>query len=60
MTQPAWWVLSELGAALGRGDEIGSAADAFAALAREVAPFEGLSYAQLGYVGELVAKAVPA
>jgi len=55
MTQPAWWVLSALG-----GDEIGSAADAFAALAREVAPFEGLSYARLGYGGELVARAVPA
>jgi NADH-quinone oxidoreductase subunit G len=59
MAEPAWWVLAGLRAARGAAP-LASAAEAFAALAREVPAFEGLSYARLGYAGDFVAKAVPA
>ena len=58
MAQPAWWVLSELLAGLGRGPHLTSAAEAFAALAGDAPAFEGLSYARLGYAGEPVADGV--
>src|SRR5213593_2698899 len=54
MARPAWWVLSELGAALGRGGSLGSAAEAFGRLAATVEPFRGLSYAELGLTGRRV------
>jgi NADH-quinone oxidoreductase subunit G len=55
MVRPAWWVLSELAAALGRGERVGSAAAAFEHLARIVEPFRGLSYAALGAGGKELA-----
>lgn len=60
LAQPAWWVLAELLAALGRGPEPACASDAFAALAEHVPAFAGLSYARLGYAGARVSQAVPA
>jgi NADH-quinone oxidoreductase subunit G len=54
MARPAWWVLSELLAALGRGAHVASAADAFARLAAAVDAFRGLSYAELGLRGRKV------
>src|SRR6266487_1154464 len=52
MARPAWWVLSELLAALGRGDHLASAGEAFDRLAQAAAPFAGLSYASLGLAGK--------
>ncbi|HYT72210.1 MAG TPA: 2Fe-2S iron-sulfur cluster-binding protein [Gemmatimonadales bacterium] len=52
MARPAWWVFAELLAALGRGEPLASASDAFDALARAAAPFAGLSYAGLGMAGK--------
>ena len=61
MARPAWWVLSELLAELGRGEHLGSAAEAFDLLASSVDAFGGLSYAELGLVGKRLAGAeVPA
>jgi len=60
MARPAWWVLSELIAALGggRGERLATAGDAFDRLAGSVEAFRGLSYGQLGFAGRPVA--VPA
>jgi NADH-quinone oxidoreductase subunit G len=59
MARPAWWVLAELLAALGRdgggGGRPASAGDAFDLLAAKAAPFAGLSYAALGMAGKNVA-----
>jgi len=57
MARPAWWVLSELIAALGgsRGERLASAGDAFDRLAGSVEAFRGLSYGQLGFAGRPVA-----
>jgi len=62
MARPAWWVLAELGAALGRSRPLGSAAEAFERLAATVEPFRGLSYAELGLTGRRLSPgaAVPA
>jgi hypothetical protein len=54
MAQPAWWVLSELLAQLGRGAHLATAAEAFDQMAREVEGFRGLSYAALGFGGQVV------
>jgi NADH-quinone oxidoreductase subunit G len=58
MARPAWWVLAELGAALGRGAAVTSAAEAFDRLAAAVDAFHGLSYAALGATGRRVAAPV--
>jgi NADH-quinone oxidoreductase subunit G len=55
MARPAWWVLSELIAALGRADRLASADQAFDRMAAAVEPFRGLSYSELGFGGKLVA-----
>ena len=63
MARPGWWVFSELSAALGQGDSVASAAEAFARVAQTLEPFRGLSYEQLGFTGKPVAAgavAVPA
>jgi NADH dehydrogenase/NADH:ubiquinone oxidoreductase subunit G len=56
MARPAWWVLGELVAELeGKGTSAPNSAEAaFATLAGAVAPFAGLSYAALGFVGRKV------
>jgi NADH-quinone oxidoreductase subunit G len=54
MAQPAWWVLGELLAQLGRGPHLTTAAEAFDRVAQEVEGFRGLSYAQLGFGGQVV------
>ena len=52
MARPAWWVLSELIAALGRADRLASADQAFDRMAVAVEAFRGLSYAELGFGGQ--------
>jgi NADH-quinone oxidoreductase subunit G len=54
MAQPAWWVLSEILAELGRGPHLATAAEAFDQVAQEVDGFRGLSYAGLGFGGQVV------
>jgi NADH-quinone oxidoreductase subunit G len=58
MARPAWWVFSELGAALGHGEPAATAAAAFARLARSVDAFRGLSYERLGFGGRPAAKPI--
>ncbi len=53
MARPAWWVLGELLAELGRGERLASAAEAFERLAASLEAFGGLSYARLGFGGRL-------
>jgi NADH-quinone oxidoreductase subunit G len=60
MARPAWWVLGELLAELGRGTAPGSAAEAFDMLAAEVESFGGLSYTVLGTRGALLGQRAPA
>src|SRR5438132_976792 len=60
MARPGWWVFSELGAALGRGEPGGSAAEAFERVAQAVEPLRGLAYEQLGFAGKRAAVPVPA
>ncbi len=62
MARPAWWALSELAVALGRGTHVATAAEAFERLAGAVDAFRGLSYAELGLTGRTVHRAagVPA
>ena len=62
MAQPAWWVLGELLAQLGRGPHLTTAAEAFDRVAQEVEGFRGLSYAGLGFGGQVVPRSagVPA
>ncbi len=59
MARPAWWILGELLAELGRGDPLGSAADAFERLAGNEPAFEGLTYARLGYGGVVLGQGSP-
>jgi NADH-quinone oxidoreductase subunit G len=54
MARPAWWVLGELGAAVGTGEAPQSAADAFDQLAAGVEAFSGMSYRALGAAGQIV------
>jgi NADH-quinone oxidoreductase subunit G len=60
MARPAWWVLGELLAELGRGEPLGSAGEAFDLLAEARDSFAGLSYARLGYKGMAVGGVSPA
>jgi NADH-quinone oxidoreductase subunit G len=59
MARPAWWVFAQLGAALGQGEPVATAADAFARLARSVDAFRGLGYERLGFGGRPAAVTVP-
>ena len=54
MAQPAWWVLSEVLARLGRGPHLASAAEAFDRVAQDVEGFRGLSHVGLGFGGQVV------
>jgi NADH-quinone oxidoreductase subunit G len=54
MARPAWWVLGEVVAELGRGESPATAAEAFAALADEVTAFGGLTYDRLGLRGAVL------
>jgi NADH-quinone oxidoreductase subunit G len=57
MAQPAWWVLGELLGQLDAGDAgFGSASDAFDRVARTVDAFQGLSYARLGFGGQVASR----
>ena len=49
--RPTWWVLADLLTAIGEKTNYFVASDVFAALAKEVAPFSGLSYQNLGLRG---------
>jgi NADH-quinone oxidoreductase subunit G len=62
MARPAWWVLAELCATLGRGEPLAGPSEAFDRLAQTVGAFTGLSYAGLGFGGKKVgvAAGVPA
>jgi predicted molibdopterin-dependent oxidoreductase YjgC len=60
MARPAWWVLGELLAELGRGEPLASAGEAFDGLAAGETAFAGLGYAQLGYKGVVLGQASPA
>jgi predicted molibdopterin-dependent oxidoreductase YjgC len=60
MARPAWWALGEVRAALGRGEPLGSSAEAFALLAAEVEAFAGLSYERLGLHGAMLNARAPA
>jgi NADH dehydrogenase/NADH:ubiquinone oxidoreductase subunit G len=57
MARPGWWVFSELSAALGQGEPVANAAEAFARVAQTLEPFRGLSYAELGFTGKPAAGA---
>jgi NADH-quinone oxidoreductase subunit G len=54
MARPAWWVLGELLAELGRGEPLASAGEAFERLAAGEAAFAGLTYQRLGYRGAVL------
>ncbi|PYP60110.1 MAG: ferredoxin [Gemmatimonadetes bacterium] len=58
MARPGWWVFSELGAALGHGEPVGSAAEAFERVAQAIDALRGLSYEQLGFLGKVAAAPV--
>ncbi|MDH4350742.1 MAG: 2Fe-2S iron-sulfur cluster-binding protein [Gemmatimonadota bacterium] len=60
MARPAWWALGEILAELGRGEPLGSSAEAFALLAAEVEAFAGLSYDGLGLRGAMLHARAPA
>jgi NADH-quinone oxidoreductase subunit G len=58
MARPAWWIAGEVLAGPGPdADAPATAAQAFALLGRTWAPFAGLSYADLGFTGRLLAAA---
>ena len=59
MARPAWWVLSEVSATLGRGERLATADEAFDRLAASVDAFRGLSYGRLGFAGLPAPAAVP-
>ena len=55
--RPTWWVLSDLLTAIGEQTNYFLASDVFAAMARDVAPFAGMSYDALGLKGRGIAGA---
>jgi NADH-quinone oxidoreductase subunit G len=55
--RPTWWVLADLLTALGDRTEHFLASDVFGALAKEMAPFAGMSYDTLGLKGKAIAGA---
>jgi NADH-quinone oxidoreductase subunit G len=55
--RPTWWVLSDLLTAVGEKTSYFLANDVFAALAKDVAPFAGMSYDTLGLKGREIAGA---
>jgi len=55
--RPTWWVLADLLTAAGEPAQYFLAADVFAALSKDAAPFAGMSYDGLGLKGRVVAGA---
>jgi NADH-quinone oxidoreductase subunit G len=55
--RPTWWVLADLCTAMGDKMNYFQAGDVFSALAKEVRPFAGMSYAALALKGRAVAGA---
>ena len=55
--RPTWWVLADLLTAIGEPAQYFLASDVFAALARDAAPFAGMSYDALGLRGRAIAGA---
>jgi predicted molibdopterin-dependent oxidoreductase YjgC len=53
--RPTWWVLCDLLTAVGEKTNYFIASDVFAALAKDVAPFAGMSYDALGLKGREIA-----
>jgi NADH-quinone oxidoreductase subunit G len=53
--RPTWWVLADLLSAVGEPAQYFLASDVFAALAKDAAPFSGMSYDALGVKGRTVA-----
>jgi NADH-quinone oxidoreductase subunit G len=53
----SWWVLADLLSAVGEPASFFLASDVFAALAKDVAPFAGMSYELLGLKGRAIAGA---
>ena len=53
--RPTWWVLSDLLAATGEKTNYFLASDVFAALAKELPAFAGMSYDALGLKGREIA-----
>jgi NADH-quinone oxidoreductase subunit G len=51
LARPSWWVLSDLLSAMGETTNYFLASDVFAALAKDVAAFNGLAYETLGLRG---------
>ena len=51
LARPSWWVLSDLLSAMGETTSYFLASDVFAALANDVAAFNGLAYETLGLKG---------
>jgi len=49
--RPTWWVLADLLNAIGENTNYFVASDVFTALAKDVAPFSGLTYQNLGLKG---------
>lgn len=55
--RPTWWVLSDLLTAIGERTNYFLASDVFAALAKDVSPFSGMTYDGLGLKGREIAGA---
>jgi NADH-quinone oxidoreductase subunit G len=53
--RPTWWVLSDVLSAVGERSNFFLASDVFGALARDVAPFAGMTYDALGLKGAEIA-----
>jgi NADH-quinone oxidoreductase subunit G len=57
--RPTWWVLTDLLAGAGEAASYFLASDVFNALAKDAAPFAGMSYDTLAFRGRSIAGAVP-
>ena len=55
--RPTWWVLADLLSAIGEPAQYFLAGDVFAAMAKDAAPFAGMSYDALGLRGRSIAGA---
>jgi NADH-quinone oxidoreductase subunit G len=53
--RPTWWVLADLLSAVGEPAQFFLAADVFSAMAKDAAPFAGMSYDALGLKGRVIA-----
>jgi NADH-quinone oxidoreductase subunit G len=61
MARPAWWIAVEaLALADDQTESLGSAAEAFTALGAHVPSLAGLTYQDIGFVGRIVTRDIPA